>query len=237
MDFIRPLPRLTPHRTIREDDIGKIDAGELQAELYGCPTRFIYLAKADYQTSESYLIHKFRSLQLKHLNNNLETILEKAQYDNVPRFLDSVFNEEERGFVTIINSYPDLEEGMLFFWHLICHAGVLRLKDPLRKKLSFGYVGTPTFEDCPYTVQPNHLLAFGPCIDEFEKRDIVKTVAFVSRFIDYNRILFLSVSNVCTFLERARIAPANVKYYFNLFQKPDDKKKRTASKNAKLIEM
>lgn len=199
-----------------------------QADLFGCPSKFLYFAEDDYTEPGSYKIHPFRDVQIKHLNDTVETISATKQYNGCVALVNSFF--AERGKLIVINAYPDIQEGYLFLWHLVAQACSLRIRDLDKKTFAFNYVGYLQLESDCYAIKPHHVMACGPCVDEMNWEKVTGTVDFITRFSDFTRILMCSTAGVVDLLEKLKLAPSSVDTFIYLSQKKTDLPKKRAAK-------
>jgi len=228
---VKQFHRLTQSPVI-DDERAKFDPVMAQAELYGCPTKYLYLTAPEHCGLANYAMHPFKDLQLKHLNNKVETLLAKDQFAKIPDLLTGLF--ESRGDLIVINSYPDVSEGMYLLWHLVCEASALRLKGKQTSGFSFNYVGLMQSWDETYQTARKHVLAYGPVVDEVEKRGVVAAVEFFVRFSDFTRVLVASSKDLSELLLKLRIAPSSVSYYLNLSRRDEASKKPRRKKSVEL---
>lgn len=195
------------------------------AAMVGCPSKYLYLTEPEYQKSDSYCIHKFKDLQVRHVNNTLETFHAKSQLEKCPEVIDSFF--KPGGTLTVINGYPALSETYLLFWHMVCHFAAIKLSSPIKnREVGFSFIGNFKLEQESYHCLKLNTLAFGPALDEINNYHVMTYVETMLRYDDLNKILLTSTTDVTGLLERLRIIPGNVDYFFNLSEKMDASKKR-----------
>lgn len=220
----RSFYKLTTTNQIESDRVTKPPL-QAQLELYGCPEKYLYLLGENYLDIESYKIHPFKDTRIVSLKGDDKVIPISEQKKAIPLCLERIFSE--KGKIYVVNSYPDVEEGFLFLWHFICNAAHLRMRNVVKyKNFTFSYVGNLRLDQDTYSVSPNHLLAYGPVLDEYGREHVMNCVEFMARFSDYNRILVASSADITELLKRIRIAPEAVAGYFSLSAAESPKKKK-----------
>lgn len=223
---VESFPRVVP--ALSDEEKQKLPQSARFAELWGCPSNLLYLCEPAYLNSGAFKIHNFKDLQVRHLNDKLETF--KAS-DQMTYAMDAVYDlHVKSGELTVINAYPNLKEGTLLLWHLLANLAALKAKDAFKfRNIGVTFAGNTKLLDAQYNT--SSILVIGPVLDEFGPERTVNLVETIYRFQHLNRILLLSTLNVPDFLVRARVAPSDVARFFNVSAKnPEGLKKKRRSK-------
>jgi hypothetical protein len=227
---VKPFPNIC---RVTEDEREGMPPITRYAAMVGCPSKYLYLAEPEYQKPDSYRIHKFKDVQVRHVNNTVETFIAQTQLEACSLLVDSFF--KPGGTLTVINGYPALSETYLLFWHLVCHFAAIKLSSPIKnREVGFSFLGNFRLEQEQYHFIKLNTLAFGPALDEMNNYHVTTYVETMLRYDDLNKILLTSTPDVTTLLERLRIIPGNVNYFFNLSEKIEPVKK-TRRKNVEVI--
>lgn len=194
------------------------------AATAGCPRKYLYLAEAEYQEPDSYRIHALKDIQVRHVNGTPHTYTSTEQLANCSKAAESLFTDN--GSLIVINGYPDLTEAYLFFWHLLCHFSLIKFSNALKNKdVGISVVGNARLDREMYLTRRIETLVFGPVIDEINSYQVTEYVDILQRYDDLNKIMLISTTDITALLERLRVVPSRVLYFFNLSAKVDLEKK------------
>jgi len=190
------------------------------AAMVGCPEKYLYLTDRSYTLEDSYVIHKFRDLQVRHVNNKLQGITSADQVKQGTAFVDSLFDPTKSGTITVINGHPSLYETYLLFWHFVCHFAHIKLSNPIKyRDHAFAFIANFRLDEPRYPCPKHQVLSFGPVMDEINNFHVMSYVETLLRFDDLHKIILTSTTDVTSLLERLRIVPHNVNYFFNLSER------------------